>query len=67
MSLNTVAIEDVSKRFGALLANDEVSFTIPAGRVLGLVGENGAGKTTVMNVLAGIYLPDAGAVQGESL
>jgi ABC-type uncharacterized transport system ATPase subunit len=62
VSLNTVAIEGVSKRFGALLANDDVSFTIPAGRVLGLVGENGAGKTTVMNVLAGIYLPDQGAV-----
>jgi simple sugar transport system ATP-binding protein len=57
-----VRIEGVAKRFGGLLANDDVSFTIPAGRVLGLVGENGAGKTTVMNVLAGIYLPDAGAV-----
>jgi ABC-type uncharacterized transport system ATPase subunit len=62
VSLNTVDIEGVSKRFGALLANDDVSFTIPASRVLGLVGENGAGKTTVMNVLAGIYLPDQGAV-----
>jgi simple sugar transport system ATP-binding protein len=58
----TVRIEGLTKRFGALLANDEVSFEIPAGRVLGLVGENGAGKTTVMNVLAGLYLPDSGAV-----
>ncbi|HEX5079424.1 MAG TPA: ATP-binding cassette domain-containing protein [Geminicoccaceae bacterium] len=57
-----VRIEGVSKRFGALLANDDVGFAIPAGRVLGLVGENGAGKTTVMNVLAGLYLPDAGTV-----
>jgi simple sugar transport system ATP-binding protein len=57
-----VEIAAVSKRFGALLANDEVSFEIAAGRVLGLVGENGAGKTTVMNVLAGIYLPDHGAI-----
>jgi general nucleoside transport system ATP-binding protein len=62
VSPKTVEIEGVSKRFGALLANDEVSFTVPAGRMLGLVGENGAGKTTVMNVLAGIYLPDQGAV-----
>jgi simple sugar transport system ATP-binding protein len=62
VSLKTVEIEGVAKRFGALLANDDVSFTIPAGRVLGLVGENGAGKTTVMNVLAGLYLPDRGAV-----
>jgi simple sugar transport system ATP-binding protein len=58
----TLRIEGLTKRFGALLANDEVSFEIPAGRVLGLVGENGAGKTTVMNVLAGLYLPDRGAV-----
>jgi general nucleoside transport system ATP-binding protein len=58
----TVRIEGLTKRFGALLANDEVSFDIPAGRVLGLVGENGAGKTTAMNVLAGLYLPDRGAV-----
>ena len=57
-----VRIEGLTKRFGALLANDEVSFEIPAGRVLGLVGENGAGKTTVMNVLAGLYMPDSGAV-----
>jgi general nucleoside transport system ATP-binding protein len=57
-----VRIEGVTKRFGALLANDDVSFAIPAGRVLGLVGENGAGKTTVMNVLAGIYLPDGGSI-----
>jgi general nucleoside transport system ATP-binding protein len=57
-----VRIEGLTKRFGALLANDGVSFEIPAGRVLGLVGENGAGKTTVMNVLAGLYLPDRGAV-----
>jgi simple sugar transport system ATP-binding protein len=62
VSLKTVEVEGVAKRFGALLANDDVSFTIPAGRVLGLVGENGAGKTTVMNVLAGLYLPDRGAV-----
>jgi simple sugar transport system ATP-binding protein len=58
----TVRIEGVTKRFGTLLANDNVSFEIVAGRVLGLVGENGAGKTTVMNVLAGLYLPDAGTV-----
>ncbi len=58
----SVRIEGLTKRFGAQFANEDVSFTIPAGKVLGLVGENGAGKTTVMNVLAGLYLPDGGAV-----
>ena len=58
-----VRIAGVSKRFGALAANDQVSLDVPAGRILGLVGENGAGKTTVMNVLAGIYLPESGRIE----
>jgi simple sugar transport system ATP-binding protein len=52
----------VTKRFGPLLANDDVGFDIPAGRIVGLLGENGAGKTTAMNVLAGLYLPERGRV-----
>jgi simple sugar transport system ATP-binding protein len=64
-----VRLEGVTKRFGPLLANDDVSFDIPAGRVVGLLGENGAGKTTAMNVLAGLYLPERGRVliEGEPL
>ena len=59
----------MTKRFGPLLANDDVSFDIPAGLVVGLLGENGAGKTTAMNVLAGLYLPERGRVliEGEPL
>ncbi|MGE0210772.1 MAG: ABC transporter ATP-binding protein [Parvibaculaceae bacterium] len=57
-----VQIESVSKRFGDLLANREVSIAFPAGCVLGLLGENGAGKTTVMNILCGLYLPDRGRI-----
>ncbi len=64
-----VRLEGVTKRFGPLLANDDVSFDIPAGLVVGLLGENGAGKTTAMNVLAGLYLPERGRVliEGEPL
>ncbi len=57
-----VRIEGVCKSFGSLLANDDVTIDIPAGKVLALVGENGAGKTTAMNVLAGVYLPDRGRI-----
>ena len=64
-----IRLEGVTKRFGPLLANDDVSFDIPADRVIGLLGENGAGKTTAMNVLAGLYLPERGRIliNGEPL
>jgi len=64
-----IRLEGVTKRFGPLLANDDVSFDIPADRVIGLLGENGAGKTTAMNVLAGLYLPERGRIllDGEPL
>lgn len=53
----------ITKRFGKLVANDAVSFDIPGGRVHALLGENGAGKSTIMNVLAGLYLPDQGRIE----
>ncbi|BBE72847.1 ABC transporter ATP-binding protein [Oharaeibacter diazotrophicus] len=63
MSRRTVlALSGVTKRFGALTANDDVSLALGEGEVLALLGENGAGKTTLMNILFGHYTADAGEV-----
>lgn len=60
MSLLSVA--NVTKRFGGLVAVDDVSFSIEQGEVLGLIGPNGAGKTTLFNAIAGTYVPEEGQV-----
>ncbi|MCP4692170.1 MAG: ABC transporter ATP-binding protein [Desulfobacterales bacterium] len=52
----------VTKRFGTVLANDNVDSTLHPGEVLGPLGENGAGKTTLMNVLFGVYSADGGSI-----
>jgi branched-chain amino acid transport system ATP-binding protein len=56
-------LENVAKRFGGFRALDGVSFTLNAGEVLGLVGPNGSGKTTCINVISGVYSPDGGEIQ----
>ncbi|GAB6035697.1 ABC transporter ATP-binding protein [Fundidesulfovibrio butyratiphilus] len=57
-----LTIDNVSKRFGGLMALSEVSFRVNAGRILGLIGPNGAGKTTMFNCIAGIYKPTEGSI-----
>ena len=59
----------VSKYFGKLAANKDVDLTVFRGEILAILGENGCGKTTLMNMIAGIYFPDSGsiAVGGEDV
>ncbi len=55
-------VSHVTKRFGNLVAVNDVSFQIHEGEILGLIGPNGAGKTTLFNVITGLYKPDEGRV-----
>ncbi|MEM9573959.1 MAG: ATP-binding cassette domain-containing protein, partial [Pseudomonadota bacterium] len=57
-----LSLNGLSKRFGSVVANNNVTLTLKRGEVLALLGENGAGKTTLMNMLFGHYLPDAGTI-----
>ncbi len=59
---SVIAVKNVSHRFGKKLALDRVTLSVKRGRVFGLVGENGAGKTTIMKHLLGALTPDDGTV-----
>jgi branched-chain amino acid transport system ATP-binding protein len=55
-------LENITKRFGGLVAVDKVSLEIQAGELIGIVGPNGSGKTTLFNVISGVYTPEEGKV-----
>ncbi|MPZ12358.1 MAG: ATP-binding cassette domain-containing protein [Kiloniellaceae bacterium] len=60
---SVLRLNGVTKRFGALTANDAVSLDLRSGEILALLGENGAGKTTLMSILFGHYVADEGSIE----
>jgi branched-chain amino acid transport system ATP-binding protein len=64
-----LAVQNVTRRFGGIVAIDDVSLDVAQGQIIGLIGPNGAGKTTLFNVITRLYRPDAGRLEfdGRSL
>ncbi len=64
-----LSVEDVTLRFGGIVAVDRVSLAVEEGAIVGLIGPNGAGKTTLFNIITGLYRPNEGELsfEGESL
>jgi branched-chain amino acid transport system ATP-binding protein len=60
-----LSVNGLVKNFGGFRALDVLSFAVGRGEILGLVGPNGSGKTTCINVISGLYRPDAGAIRFE--
>jgi ribose transport system ATP-binding protein len=67
VNANTVDLDGVEKHFGAVRALDGVDFHVAPGECVGLVGHNGAGKSTMMHILAGTLTPSAGAIRVEGI
>lgn len=62
MAEYAIELRGISKYFGKVAANEDISLTLKKGEILALLGENGSGKTTLMNMLSGIYFPDKGQI-----
>ena len=60
-----IEMRGITKHFGSVVANENVDLTVRRGEILSVLGENGSGKTSLMNMLAGIYFPDSGHIYEE--
>jgi branched-chain amino acid transport system ATP-binding protein len=67
--MSLLSIRNVTRRFGGIVAIDDVSLDVDPGQIVGLIGPNGAGKTTLFNVITRLYKPDSGELEldGKSL
>ena len=63
MNETCVKLEGICKSFGSVKANSDINFEVRTGEIHALLGENGSGKSTLMNILSGIYQPDAGTIE----
>ena len=61
----SLVVKQITKKFGGLVAIDQVSLDVARGQIFSVIGPNGAGKTSLFNVLTGVYQPDAGSIHWE--
>src|SRR5437899_10753721 len=64
---NVLAVENLSKKYGEMIAVDGISFEVTRGEIVGLLGPNGAGKTTTINMVLGVLEPTAGSIRIEDI